>query len=100
MMFVADRASQKDDIKKIEGKNVILVATRIPRNSKKYKTVYIYHIEGTELIVFNRSRDGICFMKIAVKAANMKRFYETFVKPPITDAEKQWLELYDYRLVV
>lgn len=99
MMFRADRASYKDDIKKINGNRLILVATRTPRNSRKYKTVFIYHIEGTEIIVFNRSRNGIYFMKIAVKQANMKRFYDTFVKPPITAVEKQWLELNDYRLV-
>lgn len=99
MQFIADRSSWKNDIKTVQGNRLLLVATRTPRNPRKYKTVYIYHIENTRTIVFNRSRNGVFFMVIAVKPGNMKRFYETFVMPPITEAEKKFLELYDYQLI-
>ena len=100
MQFIADRSTWKEPIKKIKGKRLILVATRTPRNPRKYRTVNIFNIEGTGLIVFNRSRNGVFFMKIAVKNANMQRFYSTFVVPPTTKEEKQWLDLNDYKLVV
>ena len=99
MMFRADRDTWNKPIKTIKGNAVRLVATRIPRNPRKYKTVNIYHIQGTNLIVFNRSRDGVYFMRIAIRPENVRRFYDTFVRQPLTPKEKQWLDLYDYKLV-
>lgn len=100
MCFTADLDSYGDDVKRINGKPLILVGTRTPRNPRKYRTVYIWHIEGTNTIVFNRAQGGVRFMKIAMKYRNMKRFYDMFVVPPITAKEKQFLGLNDYKLVI
>ena len=95
MMFKADKGPGKF----ISGNAVKHVATQLSRRTRRKRTVYIYNIVGTEIIVFNRSLNGIYFMKIAVRPQNVKAFYDTFVKPPNTDAEKVWLERYDYVLV-
>jgi hypothetical protein len=99
MMFKADFASRHEPQKTIEGNPVVLVATQdSKRTRRKKKTIYIYHIQGTDLIVFNQSRNGTRFMKIAIRPENVRRFYETFVKPPVTPEEKIWLERYGYVL--
>jgi len=83
----------------INGMPVKHVATQESRRTKRKRTVYVYHIVGTNIIVFNRSRDGIYFMKIAIRSQNVKAFYDTFVNPPQTPEERIWLERYDYVLV-
>jgi len=98
MMFVADRP-RIGTTRYIKGNPVNLVATQISRRSRRKRTVYIYNIVGTNIVVFNRSRNGIYFMKIAIRPENVKAFYDTFVNPPQTEAEKTWLARYDYVLV-
>lgn len=95
MMFRADRGPGKF----INGMAVKLVAIQESRRARRKRTVYVYNIVGTNIIVFNRSRNGIYFMKMAVRPQNVKAFYDTFVNPPQTDAEKVWLDRYDYVLV-
>jgi len=99
MMFLADRSSRKSIVKTVDGKNVRHVATQVSTRTKRKRTVYVYNIVGTNIIVFNRSRDGIYFMKIAIRPINVKAFYDTFVNPPQTTAEKTWLDRYNYVLV-
>lgn len=99
MMFRADKSTDKFHQKTIDGKEVKLVAQQDSRHTKRKRTVNVYNIVGTDIIVFNRSRYGIYFMKIAIRPQNVKAFYDTFVNPPLTDAEKIWLKRYDYVLV-
>ncbi len=99
MFFRADAGTEKLIVPRIDGREVRLVATQESTRTKKKRTVYVYSIEGTQLIVFNRSRNGKLFMKIAIRPQNVKRFYDTFVKPPLTEPEKVWLERYNYSLV-
>ncbi len=99
MMHRADRNTRNLLIKQINGNDVYLVAFQESRRSKKKSIVYIYHIKNTEIVVFNRSTNGIRFMKIAIRPQNVKRFYETFVLPPVTPREQVWLDRYDYTLV-
>ena len=98
MMFRADIETRHSPIKKIQGKEVVHVATQVSRRTKKKRTVYVYNIEGTNIIVYNRSLNATRFMKIAIRPQNVQRFYETFVKEPLTPKEKQWLDLYGYVL--
>ena len=97
MMFRADRGNRI--VTTINGNAVRLVATQESRRTKRKRTVYVYHILGTNIIVFNRSRSGIYFLKIAIRPQNVKAFYDTFVNPPQTPEERIWLERYDYVLV-
>ena len=99
MMFRADRGTEKLIVTTINGNPVKHVATQNSRRTRRKRTVYVYHIVGTDIIVFNRSLDGIYFLKIAIMPQNVKRFYDTFVNPPQTAEEKIWLERYDYVLV-
>ena len=99
MMFRADKETRLKLIKTVEGRAVIHVATQESTRTKKKRTVYVYRIEGTRQIVFNRSRNGTRFMKIAMRVMDMKRFYDIFVQPPLSQKEQEWLALYGYSLV-
>ena len=99
MMFKADPRFVAASITTINGMVVRHVATQVSTRTKRKRTVYVYHITGTNIIVFNRSLKGIYFMKIAIRPQNVKAFHDTFVKPPQTDAEKIWLDRYGYVLV-
>jgi len=89
----------RSELKTINGKAIVLVATQQSRRTKAKRTVNVYHVVGTNLIIYNRSRHGIFFMRIAFRPENMQQFFQTFVEPPLTDIEQQWLERYDYVLV-
>lgn len=99
MMFRADKETRLKKTKTIEARAVIHVATQESTRSKKKRTVYVYKIEGTKIIVFNRSRDGTRFMKIAIRPQNMQKFYEIFAESPLTTKEQKWLDNYGYKLV-
>lgn len=98
LSFLADRSTWHNEQKTINGKSVVLVATQNSRRTRSKRTVYVYHVTGTNLIIYNRSRHGIFFMRIAFRPENMQAFYDTFVSPPQTDQEKEWLERNDYIL--
>lgn len=94
--YLADRASWNKSPKTIGGQRVNKIATQESRRSKR--TIHAYHIQNTGIIVYNRSRDGVYFMRIAIRPENMKNFYDTFVAPPLTDDDKAWLSRNDYVL--
>ena len=99
LQFLADRTTWHSELKTISGKPVVLVATQKSRRTKAKRTVYVYHVVGTNLIIYNRSRHGVFFMRIAFRPENMQQFFQTFVEPPVTPEEQIWLERYDYVLV-
>ena len=99
MMFMADRDTWNKAPKTINGRKVKLVATRVPRNPLKYRKVYVYLIEGTTTIVFNRSGQGVYFMKMGMTAQQIRRYYNIFANPPITKEEREWLDRNDYTLL-
>ena len=83
----------------INGKEVVLMATQPSRRRKrKGRTNYIYNIVTTNVMVYNRSSEGRMFMKMALRPQNISRYYDVFVRPPLTEQEKVWLERYDYIL--
>ena len=99
LMFRADRETRHQEVKKIDGQIVKHVATQESRRTRRKRTVYVYNIEGTNIIVFNRGLHRNFFLKIAYRPQNMQNFFNTFVNPPLTDAEKDWLARYNYVLV-
>lgn len=100
MMFRADRESLGQAVRTVNGNVVRLVAIQESRRTRrKGRTKYIWHIEGTNVVVYNRNRSGIYFMRMAIRIRNVNRYHDVFVKEPLTDKEKIWLERYDYVLV-
>jgi len=99
LQFLVDRNTWHNEVKTINGKAVVLVATQKSRRTKRKRTVNVFHVVGTNLIIYNRSRHGIFFMRIAFRPENMQQFFQTFVEPPLTAEEQIWLERYDYVLV-
>ena len=97
MMFRADRESDNDEIRTVDGKPVMLVAIQKSRRGKK--DTRIYHIVGTNIMVFKQSKRGVYFMRMALRPENINRYYNVFVNQPLTSEEKIWLGRYDYELV-
>ena len=92
-------ADPRSDPKTINGNEVVLVATQPSRRTRrKGRTNHIYHIKATNVVVYNRSRNGVFFMRMALRPQNVSRYYDVFVRPPLSDKEKEWLERYDYIL--
>jgi len=96
--FLADRDSWNTEVKRIMGNPVTHVAIQESRRTKRKRTVHVYYIQGTNIVIYNRSRDGVYFMRIAIRPQNVQNYYEAFVLEPQTDEEKAWLERYDYVL--
>jgi len=48
--------------------------------AKKKRTIYVYHIAGTNVIIYNRARHGVYFMRIAFRPENVKKFFQIFVE--------------------
>lgn len=85
----------------INGKEVVLIATQPSRRTRrKGRTNYIYNIVTTNVMVYNRSSEGRMFMRMALRPQNISRYYDVFVRPPLTKQEKVWLERYDYILEI
>ena len=99
LQYLADRKSWHSELKTIDGRPVVLIATQSSRRTKSKRTVYVYHIVGTNVIIYNRSRHGIFFMRIAFRPQNMSNYFDVFVNPPLTPDEQLWLERNDYVLV-
>jgi len=95
---LADRPSWNSPIKTIGGAKINHIAIQESRRTRKKRTVHVYHIEGTNAVIYNRSRDGVYFMRIAIRPENVRQFYDVFVREPVTPEEKTWLERYDYVL--
>lgn len=99
LMFRADSSTRQGILKTIGGLIVRHIATQESRRTKKKKTIYVYNIADTNIIVFNRGLTKNFFMKIAYRPQNMQNFFNTFVNLPLTNAEKDWLARYNYVLI-
>ena len=92
---IADRETYTSPIKKVKGKDMILVATKTSRRIlRKGKTEYIYHMVGTKGIYYNQAKGGVVFFPIAKLEFDMKRHYELYCVEPLTPAELEYLKLY------
>lgn len=99
LQVMADRKSWKEEVKTVNGRPMILVATQVPRPSRPDVKRYVYRMGGTREIFFNRGRSKIMFMRIAVRRRDMERYYTTFVEPPVTTVEQNWLDLYRFTVI-
>lgn len=100
LMFIADRETWNTVPKTINGNTVKLIAIQpSPRTIRKKKNIYVYHIAGTNLIVYNQTKNGVYFMRMAIRPQNVSNYYDVFMRPPLTQKEKEWLERYGYQLV-
>lgn len=90
---VADRDTFSSPIKKVDGKQMILVATKTSRRTwRKGKTQYIYSMEGTKGIYYNESKDGVLFVPMARRESNMQRHFDLYCVEPLTRAELEYLK--------
>ena len=94
---IADRETYSSFIKKVDGKVMILVATKTSRRTLRTgKTQYIYFMEGTKGIYYNESRDGVLFVPMARHESNMRKHYDLYCEEPLTRAELEYLDLHPH----
>lgn len=94
---VADRDTYTSPIKRVNGKQMILVATKTSRRTlRKGKTQYIYFMEGTKGIYYNESKNGVLFVPMARHDTNMRKHYDLYCEDPLTNAERQYLSLHPH----
>lgn len=94
---IADRDTFSSIIKKIGGKEMILVATKTSRRRiRKGKTQYIYSMNGTKGIYYNESKGGVMFVPMARMENNMSRHYSLYCVEPLSRAELQYLKLHPH----
>ena len=94
---VADRETFASHVKTINGKPMILVATKTSRRTlRKGKTQYIYSMEGTKGIYYNESKNGILFVPMARHESNMRKHYDLYCVDPLNKAEREYLKLHPH----
>jgi len=94
---IADRDTFTLPIKKVNGKVMILVATKTSRRTlRKGKTQYIYSMDGTKGIYYNEAKNGVLFVPMARHESNMRRHYDLYCSDPLTRAELQYLKLHPH----
>ncbi len=94
---IADRESYFSPIKKIDGKEMVLVGTKTSRRTlRKGKTQYIYSMDGTKGIYYNEAKNGVLFVPMARHDINMKKHYDLYCVEPLTRAELEYLDLHPH----
>jgi len=74
---VADRETFALPIKKVDGKSMILVATKTSRRTlRKGKTQYLYLMVGTKSIYYNETKHGVVFVPMARHESNMRKHHD------------------------
>lgn len=94
---IADRDTFTSSIKKVDGKQMILVATKTSRRKlRKGKTQYIYSMEGTKGIYYNEAKNGVLFVPMARHDTNMRKHFDLYCTDPLTSKELQYLKLHPH----
>lgn len=99
---VADRDTYNSSVKRIDGKIMILVATKTSRRTlRKGKTQYIYSMDGTKGIYYNEAKNGVLFVPMARHESNMRKHYDLYCVDPLNRAEREYLKLHPHiKLVI
>jgi len=94
---IADRDTYSTPIKKINGRQMNLVATKTSRRTlRRAKTQYLYWMEGTKGIYYNESKNGVLFVPMARHESNMKRHFDLYCVDPLNRAEREYLKLHPH----
>ena len=94
---IADRQTFSSTVKTIDGKAMILVATKTSRRTmRKGKTQYLYLMDGTKAIYYNEAIGGVLFVPMARHETNMRKHYDLYCEDPLTKAEEKYLELHPH----
>jgi len=94
---IADRDTYTTPIKRVGGKQMILVATKTSRRIlRKGKTQYIYSMEGTKGIYYNEAKNGVLFVPMARHESNMRKHFDLYCVEPLSRAEREYLNLHPH----
>lgn len=94
---IADRDTRYSFTKKIDGKAMILVATKTSRRLlRKEKIQYIYSMDGTKGIYYNESKNGVLFVPMARYEYNMRKHHDLYCVNPLSRTELEYLKLHPH----
>ena len=94
---IADRITFASPVKTVNGKAMILVATKTSRRIlRKEKTQYIYSMENTKGIYYNESKGGVLFVPMARMESNMCKHYDLYCEEPLSRAEHEYLKVHPH----
>jgi len=94
---IADKETYKLPTKTVDGKSMILVATKTSRRRiRKGKTQYLYSMENTKGIYYNEAKNGVLFVPMARHESNMRRHYDLYCVEPLNRAELEYLKLHPH----
>lgn len=94
---IADRQTFASPIKTVNGKAMILVGTKTSRRIlRKGKTQYIYSMDGTKGIYYNKAKNGVLFVPMARHESNMRKHYDLYCVDPLSRAEREYLNLHPH----
>lgn len=93
---IADSDTFNSPVKEIDGKLMILVATKTSRRTWRKGTQYIYSMDGTKGIYYNESKDGVLFVPMARHESNMRRHYDLYCVEPLNRAELEYLKMHPH----
>ena len=100
---LADASTRKAKVKTVDGSPMIYIGVQRPPRKRRRRgksTYYMFWLRGSNRVYRATQRRAWAFMQCGVdRDGSADRYYETFVKPPITDPEKRWLHLYGYEMI-
>ncbi len=98
---IADRTTFALPVKTVNGKSMILVATKTSRRTlRKGKTQYLYLMDGTKGIYYNEAKNGVLFVPMARHESNMRKHYDLYCVEPLSKAEREYLKLHPHITLV
>lgn len=94
---IADRDTYTSPIKKIDGKQMVLVGIKTSRRIlRRGKTQYIYLMEGTKGIYYNEDKNGVLFVPMARHNTNMRKHYDLYCVDPLSRVEREYLKIHPH----
>ena len=100
-VILADRDSWTSPVKKHNGSPVELVYVQAPRRkysrSRRKSTWYIWRLQGETMAFRNKGPQDYYFLAMGGRRSrDVRRYYDTFIRPPLTASEKKWLDDHGY----
>lgn len=100
---LADPSTRNAPIKEVDGIAVRLKYVQAPRRDRssggrRKSTWYIYEVAGSgqKLAYRNKGPQDWYFLPMGGTMAQKRRYYDIFIRPPLTDSEKSWLAMKGY----
>lgn len=100
-IVVADRRTWGDATKTFDnGVTPVLMYVQAPRRSgaarRRKSTWYIWHLPSRNLAYRNKGPQDVYWLSMGGTPDQQKRYYDVFIRPPLTASESTWLSRHGY----